>query len=90
MGDIAMLIEQFGAWAFVAIFAGFLLKYVIMDLRKDNERNYAMAGKLHKRFDEWIASTDRRTDKIWTEWHNLNDRVKQLDKIINPNKDLVN
>ena len=52
MGDIASLIEQFGAWAFVAIIAGFLLKYVIMDLRKDNERNYAMAGKLHKRFDE--------------------------------------
>ena len=49
---MASLIEQFGAWAFVAIIAGFLLKYVIMDLRKDNERNYAMAGKLHKRFDE--------------------------------------
>ena len=45
---------------------------------------------IHKRFDEWIASTDRRTDKIWTEWHSLNDRVKQLDTIINPNKDLVN
>jgi len=52
VGDIASLIEQFGAWAFVAIIAGFLLKYVIMDLRKDNERNYMMAGKLHKRFDE--------------------------------------
>ena len=45
---------------------------------------------IHKRFDEWIASTDRRTDKIWTEWHSLNDRVKQLDKTNNPNKDLVN
>ena len=33
MGDIAALIEQFGAWAFVAIIAGFLLKYVILDLR---------------------------------------------------------
>ena len=52
MSDFTALIEQFGAWAFVAIIAGFLLKYVIMDLRKDNERNYAMAGKLHKRFDE--------------------------------------
>ena len=52
MSDVGSLIEQFGAWAFVAIIAGFLLKYVIMDLRKDNDRNYAMAGKLHKRFDE--------------------------------------
>ena len=52
MSDVGSLIEQFGAWAFGAIIAGFLLKYVIMDLRKDNDRNYAMAGKLHKRFDE--------------------------------------
>jgi len=28
-------------------------------------------------------------DKLWTEWHNLNDKVKQLDKTINPNKDLI-
>ena len=52
MGDIAALIEQFGAWAFVAIIAGFLLKYVILDLRKDNERNYALCIKLHTRMDE--------------------------------------
>ena len=39
------------------------------------------------RLDEWVASTDRRTDKLWAEWHNLNDRVKQLDKTINPNLD---
>ena len=41
MNDIAILIEQFGAWAFVAVFAGFLLKYMLNDLRKDNDRNYA-------------------------------------------------
>ena len=52
MGDIASLIEQFGAWAFVAIIAGFLLKYVILDLRKDNERNYGLCVKLHNRMDE--------------------------------------
>ena len=51
MGDIAALIEQFGAWAFVAIIAGFLLKYVILDLRKDNERNYGLCVKLHNRMD---------------------------------------
>ena len=52
MGDIALLIEQFGAWAFVAVIAGFLLKYVILDLRKDNERNYGLCVKLHNRMDE--------------------------------------
>ena len=52
MGDIAALIEQFGAWAFVAIIAGFLLKYVILDLRKDNDRNYGLCVKLHNRMDE--------------------------------------
>tara|TARA_Y100000034_G_C6795463_1_gene356497 strand:+ start:197 stop:529 length:333 start_codon:yes stop_codon:yes gene_type:complete len=44
---------------------------------------------IHKRFDEWIASTDRRTDKLWAEWHNLNDRVKTLNKTINPNLELL-
>ena len=52
MGEVSALIEQFGAWAFVAIIAGFLLKYVIMDLRKDNDRNYGMVSKLHTRFDQ--------------------------------------
>jgi hypothetical protein len=52
VGDIAALIEQFGAWAFVAIIAGFLLKYVILDLRKDNERNYGLCVKLHNRMDD--------------------------------------
>jgi len=53
---------------------------------KDRE---SLQEDMHKRFDEWIASTDRRTDKIWTEWHNLNNRVKELNKIINPNMDLL-
>ena len=52
VGDIAALIEQFGAWAFVAIIAGFLLKYVILDLRKNNARNYGLCVKLHNRMDE--------------------------------------
>ena len=52
VGDIASLIEQFGAWTFVAIIAGFLLKYVILDLSKDNERNYGLCVKLHNRMDE--------------------------------------
>jgi cell division protein FtsB len=49
--DLQALIQEFGAWAFVAVFAGFLLKYVVLDLRKDNERNYNLACKLHGRMD---------------------------------------
>ena len=41
----------------------------------------------HDRLEGWVASTDRRTDKLWTEWHNLNNKVKQLDKTVNPNLD---
>ena len=64
MTDIVMLIEQFGAWAFVAVFAGFLLKYMLNDLRKDNERNYLMGSKLHGRMDEVIDSLKYLEGKI--------------------------
>jgi len=64
MSDFAALIEQFGAWAFVAAFAGLLLKYVINDLRKDNDRNYAMGSKLHERMDEVIDSLKYLEGKI--------------------------
>ena len=64
MGDIGSLIEQFGAWAFVAGFAGLLLKYVINDLRKDNERNYAMGAKLHDRMDEVVDSLKYLEGKV--------------------------
>ena len=64
MSDIQVLLEQFGAWAFVAAFAGLLLKYVINDLRKDNDRNYAMGTKLHGRMDEVIDSLKYLEGKI--------------------------
>ena len=64
MTDIVVLIEQFGAWAFVAVFAGFLLKYMLNDLRKDNERNFAMGSKLHSRMDEVIDSLKYLEGKI--------------------------
>ena len=44
---------------------------------------------IHKRFDDWVSSTDRRTDKLWEEWHNLDNRVKTLNKTINPNLELL-
>ena len=57
----------------------------------ENEiRDRELLGEdIHKRFDDWVSSTDRRTDKLWDEWHNLNDRFKQLDKTVNPNMDLL-
>ena len=64
MSDFTSLLEQFGAWAFVAAFAGLLLKYVINDLRKDNDRNYAMSSKLHGRMDEVIDSLKYLEGKI--------------------------
>ena len=64
MTDIVVLIEQFGAWAFVAVFAGFLLKYMLNDLRKDNERNYAMGSKLHGGMDDVIDSLKYLEGKI--------------------------
>ena len=64
MPDMFALIEQFGAWAFVAGFAGLLLKYVINDLRKDNERNYAMSAKLHDRMDEVVDSLKYLEGKV--------------------------
>ena len=44
---------------------------------------------IHKRMDEEASSLDRRQDKLWAEWHNLNDRVKKLDSTVNPNMDLL-
>ena len=64
MTDIVVLIEQFGAWAFVAVFAGFLLKYMLNDLRKDNERNYTMSSKLHGRMDDVIDSLKYLEGKV--------------------------
>ena len=48
-----------------------------------------LSNELQTRLDQDASSIDRRTDKLWEVWHNLDDRVKQLDKTINPNKDLV-
>tara|TARA_R110002060_G_scaffold1509_3_gene3051 strand:+ start:1082 stop:1411 length:330 start_codon:yes stop_codon:yes gene_type:complete len=74
-----------------------LIRMEIIDLEGRFEKEFeneirereALGEDTHKRFDEWIASTDRRTDKLWADIHNLNDKFKQLDKIVNPNMDLI-
>ena len=57
------------------------------ELENEIRERETLAEDTQNRLEEWVASTDRRTDKLWAEWHNLNDRVKQLDKTINPNLD---
>ena len=57
------------------------------ELESEIREREALKEDTYKRLDEWIASTDRRTDKLWTEWHNLDNKVKQLDKTVNPNLD---
>ena len=58
-------------------------------LEREVQDREALGKDTYERLDGWIASTDRRTDKLWSEWHNLNDKVKQLDKTINPNTDII-
>ena len=52
-------VEQFGVWGLIVIFAGILLKYVMKDLRTDNERNYNMMNKLHDRQDNLSGKLEK-------------------------------
>ena len=52
-------VEQFGVWGLIVIFAGILLKYVMKDLRTDNERNYSMMTKLHDRKDNLSGKLEK-------------------------------
>jgi len=52
-------VEQFGVWGLIVIFAGILLKYVMKDLRTDNERNYTMMTKLHDRQDNLSGKLEK-------------------------------
>jgi len=58
-------------------------------IEQEQQDRQALGDDTYKRFDEWNASIDRRHDKLWTEWHNLDDKVKQLDNTVNPNMDLL-
>ena len=52
-------VEQLGVWGLIVIFAGILLKYVMKDLRTDNERNYSMMTKLHDRQDNLSGKLEK-------------------------------
>tara|TARA_Y100000296_G_C4967596_1_gene154211 strand:- start:211 stop:435 length:225 start_codon:yes stop_codon:yes gene_type:complete len=62
--DIEYLVNTFGVWGLIAVTAGFLLKYVMLDLRNDNERNYGMAQKLHDRMDRMKEDFNKMTDEL--------------------------
>ena len=52
-------VDQFGVWGLIVILAGILLKYVMKDLRVDNERNYSMMNKLHDRQDNLSGKIEK-------------------------------
>jgi len=58
-------------------------------IEQEQQDRQALGEETHERFNEWNTSIDRRTDKLWEEWHNLNNKVKTLDKTINPNIDII-
>ena len=58
-------------------------------LEREVQDRESLEQHTNQTFGELNASIDRRTDKLWEEYHNLNGRVKTLDKTINPNKDLI-
>ena len=45
---------------------------------------------LEKRLDHEIDKRETHHDQIWSDIHKLKKRVKELDKTINPNMDLIN
>ena len=51
-------------------------------IEREIDEREKLAEDFYKRLDEWNSSIDRRFDKLWTDVHNL-------DRIINPNHDLL-
>ena len=51
-------------------------------IEREIDEREKLAEDFYRRLDEWNSSIDRRFDKLWTDVHNL-------DRIINPNKDLL-
>ena len=74
-----------------------LVRMEMDDLEDRSQKNLDMEiqerelseKEMYTRLDQDASSIDRRTDKLWEVWHNLDDKVKQLDKTINPNMDSI-
>ncbi len=49
--------------------------------RETDERE-KIQEDIYRRFDEWNASIDRRFDKLWTDVHNLDKEVKEINNKI--------
>lgn len=48
-----------------------------------------LEGQIEKRLDREIDKREIHHDQIWSDIHKLNNKVKELDKTINPNIDLI-
>ena len=63
-----------------------LVRMEIVDLETKFERQIeneirdreGIHEDIYKRINEWDSSIDRRTDKIWEEYHKLNNKVKEI------------
>ena len=71
-------VEQFGVWGLIVIFAGILLKYVMKDLRTDNERNYSMMTKLHDRQDNLSGKLEKVLGMLERMNGKLTDTIKRV------------
>ena len=58
-------------------------------IEREIDEREKLAEEFYKRLDEWNSSIDRRHDKLWSDIHNLNDKVKKLNNTVNPNMDLL-
>tara|TARA_Y100001937_G_scaffold74321_1_gene101136 strand:- start:1145 stop:1459 length:315 start_codon:yes stop_codon:yes gene_type:complete len=66
------------------------LKLEMVDLHEQINRNIEdMRRDLFDRINGVISSTDRRFDKLYNDLSVSVKRLKELDDIVNPNKDLL-
>ena len=70
-----ILLEQYGAWGIIAILSYMLLKFVLIDLRRDQEaqtkellrnhdKEYQMICKIHDRLDRHTQKIEKATSII--------------------------
>lgn len=65
-----LILEQYGAWGIIAILSYMLLKFVLIDLRRDqetqtaellrnHEKEYQMLTKIHDRLDRHTQKLEK-------------------------------
>ena len=59
------------------------------EIRHESRERDDLSRLFSDRESQNNSNIDRRFDKVWTECHNLDEKVKQLDTTINPNMDKI-